>query len=79
MRAYHVSMQCEAKSRRLKETMLEPSRLKSEMLPFFFKDGEDTVTKLAPMVWLSSLNDHIMFTLDELDRYVRCITNKTHY
>ena len=51
-----------------KANILDNAVLKSEVIPFFVKEGSELVTKLKPMVWIQNLKEHIMYTLDELER-----------
>ena len=62
-------MVCEGKSREMKAELIG-DWVRSDMVPFLFKEKEEHVTKLAPMVFIPNLEDHIMNTLDELERYV---------
>lgn len=61
-------MVCEAKSRKMKGDLIG-DWVEAEMMPFLFKDGNEHVTKMAPMAYIPNLEEHIMMTLDELEKY----------
>ena len=63
-----VLMEGEGKCRFEKKVILGNATLTSEMVPFLFKENGETVTKLAPIITLTNLKEHILHTLDELDR-----------
>lgn len=65
--AYKIKMVCENQSRKLKGELLA-NAVHGEMLPFMFKENDEHISKLAPMVYIANLDEHIMNTLDELDR-----------
>ncbi|XP_072030449.1 uncharacterized protein [Amphiura filiformis] len=67
LKAYKVQMVCEGQSRQMKADLVGDC-VSSDLVPFLFKEKDEHVTKLAPIVFIPNLEDHIMKTLDELER-----------
>lgn len=62
-------MVCEGKSRVMRSEMVG-DRVEADMVPFLFKEKEETVTRLAPMTYIPDLKGHIMETLEEIERLI---------
>lgn len=68
LKVYKIQMVCENKSRQMKGELIG-DWVQADMIPFLFKEGDEHVTKLAPMTYIADLDGHIRMTLDELHRY----------
>ncbi|XP_072023307.1 uncharacterized protein [Amphiura filiformis] len=70
LKQYNIVMAAESVTRKQRAAILGSiNTLEAEMLPFFFKEEDEYVTKLAPIVYVPNVHDHIMQTLDDLDKY----------